>query len=98
MCPFPETTGFWKPPSRNCTAVTPRDRMARSDLLVSLVCAGTVGDKRSFRSAAEAIIAEERAKHHNVLADTLTEVIHRNGSGGPNGPNAVALVQNDASP
>lgn len=70
--------------------------MARSDLLVSLVKAGTVGDKRSFRNAAEAIIAEERAKHHNVLADTLTKMIHTNGSGGSNGPVAAVSVQSDA--
>jgi SpoVK/Ycf46/Vps4 family AAA+-type ATPase len=55
--------------------------MARSDLLVSLVKAGAVGDRRGFRSAAEAIIAEERAKRHNVLADQLTHVIQSNGSG-----------------
>ena len=42
--------------------------------------AGTAGDKRSFRSATEAIIAEERAKHHNVLADRLTNLIQSNGS------------------
>lgn len=72
--------------------------MARSDLLVSLVKAGTVGDKRSFRNAAEAIIAEERAKHHNVLADTLTKVIQTNGSGGSNSPVAMVSVQNDALP
>ncbi len=72
--------------------------MARSDLLVSLIKAGTLGDKRSFRSAAEAIIAEERAKHHNVLADTLAEVVQRNGSGGSNGSIAMAAVQTDASP
>ena len=40
--------------------------MARSDLLVSLVKAGTSGDTRGFRSTAEAIIAEERAKRHDV--------------------------------
>lgn len=56
--------------------------MARSDLLVSLVKAGTVGDKRSFRTATEAIIAEERAKHHGVLADRLTHLIQSNGAGG----------------
>jgi SpoVK/Ycf46/Vps4 family AAA+-type ATPase len=72
--------------------------MARSDLLVSLVKAGTVGDKRSFRSAAEAIIAEERAKHHTVLADTLTKLIQSNGSGGANGPIAMVSVQNDSLP
>jgi SpoVK/Ycf46/Vps4 family AAA+-type ATPase len=55
--------------------------MARSDLLVSLVRAGTTGDRRGFRSTAEAIIAEERAKHHNVLADQLASLIQSNGSG-----------------
>jgi AAA+ superfamily predicted ATPase len=55
--------------------------MARSDLLVSLVKAGAVGDRRGFRSAAEAIIAEERAKQHNILADQLSHVIQSNGSG-----------------
>ena len=55
--------------------------MARSDLLVSLVKAGTAGDKRMFQSAAEAIIAEERAKHHDVLADKLSQAIQPNGNG-----------------
>jgi hypothetical protein len=31
--------------------------MARSDLLISLVKAGSAGDKRGFHTAAEAIIA-----------------------------------------
>ncbi len=72
--------------------------MARSDLLVSLVKAGTIGDKRSFRSAAEAIIAEERAKHHNVLADTLTKVIQTNVFGGFTGSATTNSVQSDAQP
>jgi SpoVK/Ycf46/Vps4 family AAA+-type ATPase len=59
--------------------------MARSDLLISLVKAGTAGDKRSFRTAAEAIIAEERAKSHDVLADRLTKAIQPNGHGNGNG-------------
>jgi SpoVK/Ycf46/Vps4 family AAA+-type ATPase len=59
--------------------------MARSDLLLSLVKAGSVGDNRGFRSATEAIIAEERAKHHDVLADRLTHVIQSNGSAGNSG-------------
>jgi len=45
--------------------------MARSDLLLSLVKAGVSGDVVHFRNSAEAIIAEERAKNHNVLADQL---------------------------
>jgi len=55
--------------------------MARSDLLISLVKAGTSGDRRGFRTAAEAIIAEERAKHHGVLADRLSTAIQANGVG-----------------
>lgn len=56
--------------------------MARSDLLVSLVKAGASGDRKSLSSTVEAIIAEERAKQHNVLADRLTRVLRnsRNGS------------------
>jgi SpoVK/Ycf46/Vps4 family AAA+-type ATPase len=57
------------------------NNVARSDLLVSLVKAGASGDGRGFRSAAEAIIAEERAKQHGVLADRLTTAIHSNGNG-----------------
>ena len=57
--------------------------MARSDLLVSLVKAGTSGDRRGFRTTAEAIIAEERAKQHDVLADRLTQAIQRNGASMP---------------
>lgn len=53
--------------------------MARSDLLISLVKAGASGDQASARAAAEAIIAEERAKKHNVLADRLTGAMQANG-------------------
>ena len=54
--------------------------MARSDLLVSLVKAGSSGDATRARSVAEAIIAEERAKQHNVLAERLTEAMRANGA------------------
>lgn len=47
--------------------------MARADLLVSLVKAGTQGDRTRFQRAAEALAAEERAKNHRVLADRLEE-------------------------
>ena len=56
--------------------------MARSDLLISLVKAGSSGDTRGFRSTAEAIIAEERAKRHDVLAERLAKAIQTNGNGG----------------
>ena len=47
--------------------------MARSDLLVSLVKAAAHDDRRLISSTVEAIIAEERSKQHNVLADKLTQ-------------------------
>lgn len=45
--------------------------MARADLLVNLVKAGSQGDQNLFRSTVEAMAAEERAKQHNQLADKL---------------------------
>lgn len=49
--------------------------MARADLLYSLVQSGMRGDKSSFRKVVEAVIAEERAKHHTVLADKLSALL-----------------------
>lgn len=42
--------------------------MARADLLLALVQSGAGGDDLAFRRAAEALIAEEENKKHNVLA------------------------------
>jgi SpoVK/Ycf46/Vps4 family AAA+-type ATPase len=53
--------------------------MARADLLVNLVRAGSRGDPTLFRSTVEALVAEERAKQHHVLAEKLEECL-RNGS------------------
>lgn len=55
--------------------------MARSDLLVSLVRAGASGDSKGLAATVEAIIAEERAKQHNVLADRLARALRNNGNG-----------------
>ena len=55
--------------------------MARSDLLISLVRAGAAGDTKEVATATEAIIAEERAKQHNVLADRLTRALRNPGNG-----------------
>ncbi len=49
--------------------------MARSDLLMSLIRAASKGDQVQFRRAVEAIIAEERAMHHTILADRLSELL-----------------------
>ena len=49
--------------------------MAKSDLIVSLVRAGAVGDRTMFQSTVEALMADERAKSHHVLADRLQRAI-----------------------
>src|SRR5260370_15892961 len=49
--------------------------MARSDLLINLVRAGVSGDAPMLRRTVEAIVAEERAKQHNVVADRLERVL-----------------------
>lgn len=54
--------------------------MARSDLLISLAKAGTAGDQQQFRKTLEAIVAEERAKKHDILANQLDHVLQLNGS------------------
>lgn len=56
------------------------DIMARADLLVSLIKAGSKGDQSNFQEVAENIIAEERDKKHYVLAERLAAVIRDNGS------------------
>jgi hypothetical protein len=50
--------------------------MTRADLLVRLVQSGSRGDKVAFRKVVEAIIAEERAKQHKVLADKLEDALN----------------------
>ncbi len=50
--------------------------MARADLLLNLVRAGTKGDPTLFRRTVEAMVAEERAKQHHVLAGRLEECLH----------------------
>lgn len=45
--------------------------MARADLLVRLVKTANKGDEVGIRQTVESIIAEEREKHHHILADRL---------------------------
>jgi MoxR-like ATPase len=49
--------------------------MARSDLLVSLVRAGATGDRTMLSSTVEALMAEEKAKSHHILADRLQRAL-----------------------
>lgn len=56
--------------------------MARADLLVALVRAASSGDRGAFVRAVEALIAEERAKHHNRLAEELASCLAESPQGG----------------
>ncbi len=55
--------------------------MARADLILNLVKAGSSGDRVQFRKAVEALAADERAKHHAVLADRILGNLSLNGHG-----------------
>jgi SpoVK/Ycf46/Vps4 family AAA+-type ATPase len=64
--------------------------MARSDLLINLVKAGVNGDTGTFRRTVDAIVAEERGKQHNVLADQIERVVRTtNGNALSNAPRHV---------
>jgi SpoVK/Ycf46/Vps4 family AAA+-type ATPase len=54
--------------------------MARADILLSLVQSANRNDTVSFRKSVESLIAEERAKKHDILADRLAAAINENGS------------------
>ena len=56
--------------------------MARSDLLVNLVKSGFRGERDLFRRTVEAIIAEENAKQHHVLANELAKELHHDAGNG----------------
>ena len=64
--------------------------MARADLLVALVRAARRGDDALLQRTVEALIAEERSKQHNVLADRLEESLRANGSRGLRSPGPTA--------
>src|SRR5690606_28208235 len=49
--------------------------MARADLLLKLVKAGTDGDKGLFNKAVESLIAEEKSKQHHIVANQLEDIL-----------------------
>lgn len=55
--------------------------MARADLIVNLVKAGTRGDRAQFESTVEALAADERAKKHTIFADRLLAQLQLKGDG-----------------
>lgn len=56
--------------------------MANGKLLRSLIKTGLQGDQEGFRSASEAVIAEEREKKHHLLANDLEKLLYGS-SGSP---------------
>ena len=68
--------------------------MARSDLLVSLVRAGATGDREALRSTAEALVADERAKKHYIVADRIQRAL----SAVPVTPPALTLTSPHLNP
>ena len=67
--------------------------MARADLITDLVTFGMAGDRQKFRKAVEALVAEERAKKHVVLAERLSKLLsvapRENGSANVNGASTL---------
>ena len=55
--------------------------MARGDLILKLVKAGAEGDHAQFQRIVEALAADERAKHHTILADRLLAQLRSNDNG-----------------
>lgn len=49
--------------------------MPRSDLLLSLVRAGSTGDGAGFRRSLEALVADERGRQHHVVAEQLAQYL-----------------------
>lgn len=65
--------------------------VARADLLLDLVQAERRGDRERFRVLVEALIAEERANQHHLLADRLSEIITTTGQGRPRDDHARSV-------
>jgi len=49
--------------------------MARADLLLKLVRAGSAGDRNLFTKVVESLIAEEHNKQHHIIADQLSDIL-----------------------
>lgn len=67
--------------------------MARTDLLTDLVRFGMIGDKSNCRKVVEAIITEERAKKHTVLASKLEELLRSSSADRPDSNGGAVLEQ-----
>ncbi|MFW5981427.1 MAG: AAA family ATPase [bacterium] len=65
--------------------------MARGDLVLKLVQAGMSGDKQLFEKTTEAIISEEKAKDHHILASRLEKNLKNKKSNSPQNSNTFYL-------
>ena len=61
--------------------------MANTKLLRRLIRSGAEGDVEAFRGTAKAVIAEERQKHHHLLANDLETILY----GHPRAPASPAV-------
>src|SRR5712671_6826632 len=68
--------------------------MARADLVLNLVRAGKSGNQPLLRQTVEALIAEERAKKHTVLAENLARYLNENGRPSSDGIAVSNRIQN----
>lgn len=64
--------------------------MASGKLLRQLIRSGVDGDDSGFRQISEALIAEERLKHHNLLANDLEKILY--GSAAINGSKKITKM------
>ena len=71
--------------------------MARADLILNLVKAGTRGDQAQFQKIVEALAVDERAKKHTILADRLLAQLQTDNNGRYR-PSAPASVRPTVGP
>ena len=69
------------------------ETMARSDLLIDLVRFAVANDKAEPRKVVEAIITEERAKKHTILANKLEDMLRSTLSDQPTRNGGAVLEQ-----
>ena len=71
--------------------------MARADLILDLVKAGSQGDQAQFLRTVEALVADERSKNHGILADRLLAQLGSNGNRGTLPRTSLATGQPSSS-
>jgi len=71
--------------------------MARADLLLEIIKHGLSGDMANLRRATEAICAEERAKHHTIVANRIEELLKDSKQNMRNIQNGLPMIKNGNS-